>query len=152
VVALHLLRTRGLDELNGLACPRCGEVLRSYWRYGEAEGLEALAPLALQLGLVAEQPLGLAGSTLGFQMLPEERERLTADRLRRRFAELYLAPYEVDLPVERLRIVSAAGPAPSGGRVAGLRRPALRVAEGSGLTEEELLEILRSRIERRFKA
>jgi hypothetical protein len=152
VVAIHLQRTRGLDELNGLVCPRCGAVLRSYWRYGEAEGLEALAPIALQLGLVAEQPLALAGTTLGFQMLPEERERLTADRLRRRFAELYLGPYEVDLPVDRLRVVAAGGPASSGARVAALRRPAIRVAEGSGVTEEELLEILRSRIERRFKA
>ena len=151
VIAIHLLRTRGLDELNGLVCPRCGAVLRSYWRYGEAEGLEALAPIALELGLVAEQPLALAGTSLGFQMLPEERERLTADRLRRRFAELYLAAYEVDLSPERLRIVSAEGPASPGTRVAALRRPALRLAEGPGATEEELLELLRSRIERRFR-
>ncbi|HEY6100838.1 MAG TPA: molecular chaperone DnaJ, partial [Anaeromyxobacter sp.] len=80
VVAIHLLRTRGLDELNGLCCPRCGAVLRSYWRYGEAEGLEALAPHALRLGLVAEQAVSFAGTTIGFQMLPAELERLTADR------------------------------------------------------------------------
>ncbi|HSN90145.1 MAG TPA: molecular chaperone DnaJ, partial [Anaeromyxobacteraceae bacterium] len=152
VVAIHLLRTRGLDELNGLVCPGCGAVLRSYWRYGEAEGLEALAPIALELGLVAEQPLALAGTTLGFQMLPEERDKLTADRLRRRFAELYLSAYEVDLAPERLRIATADGTASPGTRVAALRRPALQVVEGSGTTEEELLEILRSRIERRFKA
>ena len=88
MVAIHLLRTRGLDELNGLVCPRCGAVLRSYWRYGEAEGLEALAPHALRLGLVAEQAVSLAGTTVGFQMLPAELERLTADRLRRRFASI----------------------------------------------------------------
>ena len=78
VLGLHLLRTRGLDERHGVVCPRCGGVLRSYWRYGEAEGLEALAPLSLALGLVAEQPVTLGGATLGFQLLPPEREALTA--------------------------------------------------------------------------
>jgi hypothetical protein len=151
VVGIHLLRTRGLDELNGLVCPRCGAVLRSYWRYGEAEGLEALAPFALQLGLVAEQGLSLAGTSLGFQMLPSEHERLTADRLRRRFAELYLVPYEIDVPVERLRLATAEGALAPGARVAAAARPALVLAEGTGPTAEELLELLRSRIERRFR-
>jgi hypothetical protein len=152
VVGIHLLRTRGLDELNGLVCPRCGAVLRSYWRYGEAEGLEALAPYALKLGLVAEQGLSVAGTSLAFQMLPEEHERLTADRLRRRFAELYLAPYEIDLPVERLRIAGPEGPLAPGAKVAGVDRPALLLDGGGVPTAEELLELLRSRIERRFRA
>jgi hypothetical protein len=150
VVAIHLLRTRGLDELNGVACPRCGAVLRSYWRYGEAEGLEALAPHALRLGLVAEQAVSFAGTTVGFQMLPGELERLTADRLRRRFAELYLEPYEVEIPLARLRLEADDGPLPPAARVAG-RRVALVLGEGEGPAEEELLEILRARIERRFR-
>jgi hypothetical protein len=148
---VHLLRTRGLDELNGLACAGCGAVLRSYWRYGEADGLEALAPHALRLGLVAEATAQLAGTAIGFQMLPAERERLTADRLRRRFAELYLAPYEVDLDPEAIGLARGRAPLAPGARVGAEGRLGFTVSEGAGMTEEELLEVLRARIERRFR-
>jgi hypothetical protein len=151
VIALHMLRTRGLDELNGLACPRCGGILRSYWRYGETEGLEALAPFALQLGLVAEQAVALAGTTLGFQMLPAERDGFTAEKLRRRFAELYLGPYDVPLDPEAVRVGTPEGVLAPNARVADLRGLAMVVDGSAGTTEAELLELLRARIERRFK-
>jgi hypothetical protein len=141
VLGLHLLRTRGLDERHGLVCPRCGSLLRSYWRYGEAEGLEALAPLSLALGLVVEQPVILGGATLGFQLLPQEREALTARDLLARFAELYLEPYEAPVPRRALRLAP-------GGRGAGRTRP---LAPGAAVAEEGLLELLRTRIERRFR-
>jgi hypothetical protein len=150
VVAVHLLRTRGLDELNGLVCPRCGAVQRSYWRYGEPEGLEALAPWALQLGLVAEQPLALAGTAVGFQMLPEEREQLTATALRDRFADLYLTPYEVELPSAALSIAAGRKPL-KGSAPVGDQRVSLAVDPESGTTAEGLLELLRGRIAQRFK-
>ncbi len=149
--ALHLLRTRGLDELHGVACPGCGAVLRSYWRYGEADGLEALAPHALRLGLVAEATAQLAGTAIGFQMLPAEREALTAERLRRRFADIYLAPYEVDLPREALGVAAGREELAGSARVAAHARLRFTVAEGAGTTAEELLELLRARIERRFR-
>jgi len=149
--ALHLLRTRGLDELNGLACPSCGAILRSYWRYGEADGLEALAPHALRLGLVAEATAQLAGTAIGFQMLPAEREKLTADRLRRRFAELYLAPYEVELSPEAIGVSRGRERLASGARIGAEGRLGFTVGEGAGTTAEELLEVLRARIERRFR-
>jgi hypothetical protein len=150
VVTLHLLRTRGLDELNGLVCPRCGAVLRSYWRYGEPEGLEALVPWALQLGVVAEQPLAVAGTVIGFQMLPEEREALTAAALRDRFAELYLAPYEVDVAPGALAVVAGRKVLAGNARVAG-QKVSLAVSDEAGTTAEGLLELLRGRIARRFK-
>ncbi len=149
--AIHLLRTRGLDELNGLVCPSCGAVLRSYWRYGEADGLEALAPHALHLGLVAEATAQLAGTAVGFQMLPAEREKLTADRLRRRFAELYLAPYEVELPPAALGLARGTEPLPPGAHVGAERGLRFTVRPGTSPGEEELLELLRARIERRFR-
>ncbi|HEY6105862.1 MAG TPA: J domain-containing protein, partial [Anaeromyxobacteraceae bacterium] len=151
VHALHLMRTRGLDELNGLACPDCGAVLRSYWRYGELEGLEALAPFALELGLVAEQVVRLAGAAVGFQMLPEERERLTAARLRERFHEIYCQPYEVDLAPGDLSLGTASGPLAPQARLP--ERGAVRLSLGpkAGMTEAALLELLRGRIERRFR-
>ncbi|HEX9049525.1 MAG TPA: J domain-containing protein, partial [Anaeromyxobacter sp.] len=149
--ALHLLRTRGLDELNGLACPACGAILRSYWRYGEADGLEALAPHALRLGLVAEATAQLAGTAIGFQMLPGEREKLTADRLRKRFAELYLGPYEVELPADAIGVARGKEPLAPGARVGTEGRLRFTVREGAGTTAEELLELLRARIERRFR-
>jgi hypothetical protein len=148
---LHLHRTRGLDELNGIVCPGCGAVLRSYWRYGEADGLEALAPHALRLGLVAEATAQLAGTAIGFQMLPAERERLTAAQLRRRFAELYLAPYEVELAPERIALASGRDLLGPGARLAGGDRLRITVEPGAGTTAEELLELLRARIERRFR-
>jgi len=149
--ALHLLRTRGLDERNGLACPSCGAVLRSYWRYGEADGLEALAPHALRLGLVAEATAQLAGTAIGFQMLPAEREKLTADRLRRRFVELYLAAYEVELAPDAIGLARGEEPLAPGARLGGEGGLRFTVRDGAGPTEEELLELLRARIERRFR-
>jgi hypothetical protein len=149
--ALHLLRTRGLDELNGLACPACGAILRSYWRYGEADGLEALAPHALRLGLVAEATAQLAGTAIGFQMLPAEREKLTADRLRRRFAELYLAAYEIALPPDAIGVARGREPFAPGARLGWEGSLRFTMRDGAGPTEEELLELLRSRIERRFR-
>lgn len=150
VIAVHLLRTRGLDELNGMVCPRCGAVQRSYWRYGEPEGLEALAPWALKLGLVAEQALSVAGTVVGFQMLPEEREELTAAGLRDRFAQLYLAPYDVVLDPAALSI-QAGAKAMKQGATLGEGKVALGIAEEAGTTPDALLELLRGRIAQRFK-
>ncbi|ACL64178.1 heat shock protein DnaJ domain protein [Anaeromyxobacter dehalogenans 2CP-1] len=149
--ARHLYRTRGLDALHGIACAACGAVLRSYWRYGEVDGLEALAPHALRLGLVAEVTAALAGTAIGFQLLPAEAEALTAERLRRRFAELYLGPCEVDLAPAAVQVLGDGGPLGKGARVRGRGPLRLAVAAGAGTTAEELLELLRSRIERRFR-
>ncbi len=155
VLGLHLLRTRGLDERHGIVCPRCGRVLRSYWRYGEAEGLEALAPISLALGLVVEQPLSLGGAALGFQLLPAEREALTAGALLRRFAELYLEPYQTPVEGGLLRLAEGAGakvrPLGPKAPLAGLRGLTVRLAPEAGLAEVGLLELLRTRIERRFR-
>jgi hypothetical protein len=126
-------------------------VLRSYWRYGEVDGLEALAPYALRLGLVAEVTAELAGTALGFQMLPAEAAALTAERLRRRFAELYLAPNEVALDPAELQLAGARGPLGPAARLDGHGRLELLPAPGAGMTGTELLELLRARIERRFR-
>lgn len=150
VLALHLLRTRGLDERHGHVCPSCGEVLRSFWRYGEAEGFEALAPHARALGLVTEVTASLAGTSIGFGLLPAERAALTAAGLRRRFAELYLAQYEVSLDPQAVAVSGARGPLAPGAKVAGERRLELGT-EGAELSAEALLELLRGRIERRFR-
>jgi hypothetical protein len=149
--ALHLHRTRGLDTLHGMVCGRCGRVLRSYWRYGELDGLEALAPHALKLGLVAEVTATLGGTSVGFQLLPDESLSFTAERLRRRFAELYLDPYEVELAAAAIQVVAEGGPLSPGARLAGQGRLELVPAPGQGTTGPELLELLRARIERRFR-
>jgi DNA-directed RNA polymerase subunit RPC12/RpoP len=157
VLGLHLLRTRGLDERHGVVCPRCGGVLRSYWRYGEAEGLEALAPISLALGLVVEQPVTLGGATLGFQLLPAEREELTAGDLLTRFAELYLEPYQTPVARQALRLEPGgrAGDRPrplaAGAGVAACRGLSITLAPDAGMAAEGLLELLRTRIERRFR-
>ena len=149
--ARHLLRTRGLDERHGVVCAGCGAILRSYWRYGELDGLEALAPHALRLGLVAEVTVQLAGTTLGFQMLPAERERLTAGGLLRRFADLYLAPYEVTLPPDASSVVSARGGPLQASAPLPLRARLRLALEPSVTTAEALVDLLRHRIERRFR-
>jgi len=151
VYAVHLMRTRGLDELNGLVCPACAAVLRSYWRYGEVEGLEALAPFALQLGSVVEQVVRLAGAGIGFQLLPAERERLTAQKLRQRIVELYLVPYGLEISPAQVGLEAAGGPLAAAARVPA--RGAVKVVLGkkAGMSESEALDLLQSRIERRFR-
>jgi curved DNA-binding protein CbpA len=147
--AVHLLRIRGPDEVHGLACPACGEILRSYWRYGEPGGLEGLAPLAVEVGLVSEMALRFAGATVALQLLPAERARLTGGALRRRLADLLFAPYRIDIGPGRLRILA-------GRREVGPREqvPGGRLAAtlgGGGMTDAEALELVRSRVERRFR-
>jgi len=151
VYAVHLMRTRGLDELNGLVCPACAAVLRSYWRYGEVEGLEALAPFALQLGAVAEQVVRLAGASIGFQLLPAERERLTAQKLRQRIVDLYLVPYGLEIPPAQVGLEVAGEPLAAATRIPGRGAVKLILGRKAGMSEAEALELLRSRIERRFR-
>ncbi len=149
VLALHTYRTRGLDERHGLLCPRCGAVLRSSWRYGPPEGLEALAELALSVGLVAELRVQLGDTSLGFGGRPEEVEALTAAGLAASFEALYLEPYGVDLPPGSVRVASRGRLLQPRARLAG--RPALSLQlEGPG-APEGLVELLRTRVERRFR-
>lgn len=148
---LHLLRTRGLDERHGQLCPHCFGVQKSYWLYSLSEGLEALQPHVLRLGMVAEQVVRLAGASIGFQLLPEERAALTAEGLRQRLVELYLVPYGVELTAEHLRLVQGGRELAAAAAVVPEGVVVLRLAPEAGTTERELLELLRSRIERRFR-
>jgi len=147
--ALHLLRLRGPDEVHGLVCPACGGLLRSYWQYGEAGGLEALAPLALEAGMVAEIALRFAGAPLTLQLLPEERRQLTGSGLRERLAQVLFAPYRIEVGARQLRLLGKAGAIGARQRVPH-GRITMALAPG-GLGESEALELLRSRIERRFR-
>jgi hypothetical protein len=148
--ALHVVRTRGLDEVQGLACPECGAALRSWWRYGEPEGLEALAPVALRLGLVREDVVRLGGAAVAFQLPARARERLTAGGLRAIFEALYLRPAGIALPASRLEVraggrdLRASEPLPAGG-------VRLAVAAGASPATPELVEALRARVARRFR-
>jgi hypothetical protein len=151
VYAVHLLRLRGIDEVHGLACPACATVLRSFWRYGQAEGLEALSELALEVELVAEQTVWLGGAELAFQMLPAERDRLDAAGLLQRFRDLCLEPYDVRLPAGSLALragrakLAPDAPVPRRGKVTLVALP------GAGVSERELLSTLRERIRKRFR-
>lgn len=148
VVGVHVLRTSGLDERHGILCPRCGAVLRSYWRYGEPEGLEALWALALAVGFNGEVRVRLGDGTLGFGGRPEDLAGLTAGGLAARFEALYLEPCEVALPRGALRVASRGRVLQARARLAGLPALALRIEGAAG---EGLVELLRTRIERRFR-
>jgi predicted nucleic acid-binding protein len=150
VLLQHLLRTRGLDELNGMLCPLCAHVQKSYWLYSRSEGQEALLPHSLRLGTVVEQVVRLAGKSVGFQFLPEEREALTAAGLRQRFADLYLQPYGVELEPAHVRLVQG-GHVLAPEALVGKGTVKLELETESGPSEKEVLELLRSRIERRFR-
>jgi len=151
VYAVHVLRVRGLDEVHGLACPRCAAVLRSFWRYGPAEGLEALAPLAVEIGLVVEQRVRLAGASFAFELLPAERARLTARALLRRFDELCLTPAGVQLPRGALALRAGRRLLAPGARVPEEAAVSIVAGPAAGVAERELLVLLRDRVERRFR-
>ncbi|WNG21526.1 molecular chaperone DnaJ [Cystobacter fuscus] len=150
VLLQHLMRTRGLDERHGQLCPLCAHPQKSYWLYSRTEGQEALLPHALRLGTVVEQAVRLARTSVSFQMLPEEREALTAAQLRQRFVDLYLQPYGVELAPEHVRLVQA-GQVLEGEARVDRGAVTLKLAPEAGQGEAQLLELLRSRIERRFR-
>jgi hypothetical protein len=104
VFALHLLRLRGLGEVHALACPRCGELLRSYARYGAPEGVEGLAPLAVELGLVAEVHATLGGRPLVLALPAPRRAALTAGGLRRLAHALLFAAHAIPLEPAHLDV------------------------------------------------
>ncbi len=151
VYAIHVLRIAGLDELHGLSCPGCAAVLRSYLRYGEPQGIEALRPMALALGLVVELQLRFAGARFALGMLPAERARLTARALARRFTELVLAPHGLELPRGALLVRVGRAALPPGARVPEVVAVRIGAAPGSGIDEADLLDRLRSSLARRFK-
>jgi hypothetical protein len=151
--AVHLVRTRGLDDIHALACARCGALLRSFWRYGPPEGLEALAPLAVEVGAVAEIRLRLAGAAIAFQLLPGERARFTVGDLERRLRELLLAPHGLAPPAGALAFrAGRARLAPDRPVPAGRALSAGLDAGGPGVASDEaaLLAALRASIARRF--
>jgi len=146
----HVLRTRGLDELHALVCPRCFAVHKRYFLFSRSDGLEALNPQALKLGLLQEAVVKLSGASIAFQLLEEERARLTAADLSRRLHDCYFAAYKVPVPPEAVQLFSGAkelrgmDPIPPRPLTAKLDRRA-------GMKERAALELLRSRIERRFR-
>ncbi|MBZ4418129.1 molecular chaperone DnaJ [Myxococcus sp. RHSTA-1-4] len=158
VFLVHLLRTRGLDELNGLVCPACGHVAKSYFLFNWSEGQEALLPFALKVGLVDEVVVKLAGKGIAFQLVPVSREALTVGALKQLFTDLYLKPYGIaaehaDLVVKQgARALKDEAPVEAPVLTLGIRKAdrdslASELAEG----ERELVALLRSRIERRFR-
>jgi len=149
VYAVHLLRLGGLDEVHGLACPTCGGVLRTFYRYGPPEGLAALVPLAVDLGLLAEQRVRIGRSSVALQMLPSERARLTVRALLRRVRELCLAPHGIELPPATLRLRVGDAALPAGAMVPeGVRVELI----ADGLPARELARAIRDGAKRRFKA
>jgi hypothetical protein len=62
-----------------------------------------------------------------------------------------LAPYEVTLVPSAVQVVAEDGPLGPGARLAGHGRLELAPAPDAGVTGPELLELLRARIERRFR-
>ncbi len=151
VYAVHLLRADGLEAVHGLVCPRCASPLRTFLRYGPPEGLEALLELSLRVGLVAELRAGFGSATLGFQMLPGERLRVTAAALARRAVELCLAPHGIDLAPGRLAVLSG-GRELDGGEVL-QEEVAIRLAvTGRAPADEgEILRRVHASVARRFR-
>jgi hypothetical protein len=149
VFAIHHLRVAGLDEVHGLACPRCGAVLRSYVRYGEPEGLEALLPLAREVGLVEEVSATLGGRPVRFQLAAGRRAALTAGGLRRAAHALLFAAH--GLPVRSTALEIRVGDEPLGARA---RVPAsgvtIALRDGPGAAEDAAARIAAS-AGRRFR-
>jgi hypothetical protein len=158
VFLVHLLRTRGLDELNGLVCPACGHVAKSYFLFNWSEGQEALLPFALKTGLVDEVVVKLAGKGIAFQLLPVSREALTVGALKQLFTDLYLKPYGIAAEPADLVVKAGARALKDEARVEapvltlGIRKAARdSLAPALAGDEQELVALLRSRIERRFR-
>lgn len=147
---LHLLRTRGLDELNAMVCPRCAKVQKRYWLYSRNDGIEALLPDAQKLGLVVEQVVRFGGASLGFQMLPAEKQALTARELIDRLWECYFTPYQVELPPGSVELFVGTQRLRADSRISD-RVVGAKLSSKAELSSTAAVELLRSRIERRFR-
>jgi len=68
-----------------------------------------------------------------------------------RLEALYLEPYQVSLPRGSVRVAGPRGLLEPRARVAGAGRVAFRLGADAGTSADGLVELLRVRIERRFK-
>ena len=92
----------------------------------------------------------LSGASIAFQLLEGERDRLTAADLTRRLHDCYFAAYKVPVPPEALQLFS--GTRELRGMDAVPARPVTaKLDRRAQLRERAALELLRSRIERRFR-
>ena len=151
VLAVHVLRARGIDEVHGLACPECASVFRSYRSFGGPEGLEALAPYAVSLGLVVEQPVTIGSSTVVLGLLPKETKRLGAKHVVERLSTLLLDDVSTDLR-SYVRLTANGKKLPAGAAIRPATRLRVALEEAAPMSIKELERELTSRAQSRFRA
>ncbi|MCC6750250.1 MAG: hypothetical protein IT371_21475 [Deltaproteobacteria bacterium] len=153
VFTLPLYRTRGLDNLRALVCPRCGAIEQSYF-LPKGEDVQAVLNAAyLDLELVSEWSFRLARATVGIQLVPSQVERLTVGELKRRFCEDLLERHELPLRRGQVQLFQGRAKCSLGTPLAELaeQRFTVRLVEDAPITEVDAVEMLRYRIRRRFR-
>jgi hypothetical protein len=113
--------------------------------------MEALQPLAVEIGLVAEQRVRVGRASFAFQMTKGERAGLTPRALLSTFRSLCLEPAGVAVPARALRLELDGRPLRSGEPIPEAGALVLRLAPGAGLRESEVLARLRQHARSRFR-
>jgi hypothetical protein len=149
-VLVHLFRVRGIDEVHALACPACGALRRSYRTFGGPAGIEALAPFAVALGLVVEQPLVIGASIVALELLPREARRLDVKSLVDRVASILLDEISPELRGYVQLTANRRALAPSA-RIEPGKRLRLVLRKGAPLSTKELERQLLARARSRFR-
>ncbi len=154
IFAVPLFRTRGLDDLRALVCPRCGHTLRSYWMPKGKDVQAVLNTAFLDFGLVTEWSFQLGRGSFGTQLLPMQAESMRVFELRDRIHHDLFARYELDLKAEELILTRDGTPLNEQALLAELddQTIVLRLEEDSALRENEAFELLCHRVKNRFRA
>jgi hypothetical protein len=147
---VHVFRARGIDEVHALSCPACGALHRSYRSFGAPAGLEALAPYAVALGLVVEQPVAIGTSTVVLGLLQKETRRLDTRFLVDRVATLLLDELSPELR-EYAQLTANRKVLPPSARIHPGMRLRLTMRKGAPLSMKELERELLLRARSRFR-
>jgi hypothetical protein len=154
VFVVPLFRTRGLDDLRALVCPRCGHGLRSYWMPKGKDVQAVLNAAFLDFELVVEWSFRLGRGSFATQLLPLQVEALTVGELKARVFHDVFERYEVAIAEDDLRFAQDGEPVPDEVPLGELESTSfvVRFASKARLQEADALEVLRHRVRNRFRA
>ena len=153
VFALPLFRLRGLDDLHANACPRCGEILSSYFLPRGKDVQSVLNTAFLDLELLSEWSFRMGGASVSVQLLPVQVERTTVARLKRRFWSDVLERHGVPVPLHSVRLLQSRRPVAERRKLTDLDRQEFVVAFSgkAKVSVTDALETVRHRIRTRFR-
>ncbi len=153
VFTIPLYRLRGLDDLRGLACPRCSKTLRSYWMPKGKDVQSVLNTAFLDFEIVVEANVHIGRGAVAMQFLSEEIDTLSIGDLKQRIHSDIFVRNAFEIERDQITLCHLEQPQSDQRPLAELPSLDVRVrfSEGAPHSEADTLELLKHRIRTRWQ-